>query len=88
MLSIYLDAATFDSDDYFAGELRQYLDFYQTAKPTEAGGEVLLPGDVERRNRAARLAQGIPLTDAAWGALVETARRVGVAETEIPTPSA
>ena len=30
MLSIYLDTATFDSDDYFAGEVRQYLEFFHT----------------------------------------------------------
>ena len=86
MLSVYLDAATFDSDNYFAPEVHRYLDFFQSAKPTEPGGEVLLPGDVERRHRAARLAQGIPLTDDAWSALVETARAVGVAEHDIATP--
>ena len=86
MLSVYLDAATFDSDDYFAAEVRRYLDFFQSAKPTEPGGEVLLPGDVERRNRAARLAQGIPLTDDAWSALVEIARAVSVAEHDIAAP--
>ena len=88
MLSVYLDAATFDSDDYFAGEVRQYLEFFQDAQPIEAGGEVLLPGDVERRNRADRLAQGIPLTDDAWRALVETAGALGVAEHDIATPRA
>ncbi len=86
MLSVYLDATTFDSDDYFADEVRRYLDFFQSAKPTEADGEVLLPGDVERRNRAARLAQGIPLTDDVWHALVETARAVGVAAQDIVAP--
>ena len=86
MLSVYLDATTFDSDDYFADEVRRYLDFFQSAKPTEADGEVLLPGDVERRNRAARLAQGIPLTDDVWHALAETARAVGVAAQDIVAP--
>jgi len=88
MLSIYLDTAAFDSDGYFAREVRRYLDFFQSAKPAEAGGEVLLPGDVERRNRTARLAHGIPLTDGAWRALVETARAVGVAEQDIAAPRA
>ena len=87
MLSVYLDAATFDSGDYFAAEVRRYLDFFQSAKPTEPGGEVLLPGDVERRNRAARLVEGVPLTDDVWSALVETARAVGVVPHEIAAPS-
>ncbi len=64
-----------------------HLDFFQSAKPTEPGGEVLLPGDVERRNRAARLVEGVPLTDDVWSALVETARAVGVVAHEIAAPS-
>ena len=46
-------------------------------------GEVLLPGEVERRTAAARRATGIPLDATTLGQLQAEARRLGVAE--LPT---
>jgi uncharacterized oxidoreductase len=37
-----------------------------------------VPGEPEARSRAARLADGIPLPDDTWGAIVAAARAVGI----------
>ena len=50
----------------------------KSAKPAQADGEVLVPGEPEQRNRAERLARGIPLPDDTWTALLATARELGV----------
>ena len=78
MLSVFLDQATFDTEDGFVAEMRQYADYVTSARPAEEDGEVLLPGDIERRTLAQRSADGIPLSDEAWQAIKACAHSVGV----------
>ncbi len=47
-----------------------------------AGGEVLAPGDVERRTREARTRSGVPLDDKTLADLVAAARSVGIEEAQ------
>jgi uncharacterized oxidoreductase len=47
------------------------------------GGEVLTPGEPEQRMRKQRLAEGIPLPDDTWAAIIAAAREVGVDERRI-----
>ena len=42
--------------------------------------EVLVPGEPEQRMRIKRLAEGVPLPDDTWAAIVDTARSVGLDE--------
>ena len=44
---------------------------------------VLIPGDPERKMRADRTKNGVPLPDDTWAAIVNTAREVGVSEVNI-----
>jgi len=44
---------------------------------------VLVPGDPERKMRAERTRNGVPLPDDTWAAIVNTAREVGVTEASI-----
>src|SRR4051812_26708263 len=69
MLSIYMAPAFFTSPDTFAAEMRAYLEFVKSARPAALGGEVLLPGEPERRTRAQRLAEGVPLSEEIWASL-------------------
>ena len=46
--------------------------------PAPGFKEVLVPGDLEARTRAARSKEGIPLADGVWESLVEAAASVGV----------
>ena len=78
MLSIYLSPASFGSQDAFAMETRDYLEFFKSSRPATPGGEVLLPGEPERRTREKRSAEGLPLPDEAWAAICATAREAGL----------
>ena len=78
MLSIYMVAERFDSDDGFAAEVRQYVEFFKSAAPAAPGGEVLIPGEPEQRSCEARLAGGIELPDETWQAILEAAGRAGL----------
>jgi uncharacterized oxidoreductase len=83
MLSLYMSPAVFDSGHAFAAEVRQYLDFFRSAKPATPGGEVLLPGEPERRTRATRLAEGINLPAEGWEAILGAARSAGLSDEQI-----
>ena len=83
MLSIYMAGEFFHSDHDFAGEVRQYVDFVKTAKPVIPGQEVLLPGETERRNNEQRLAEGIPLPDNTWQAILSGAEQAGMSQAQI-----
>lgn len=83
MLSFYLDPRVFDPAGFFPADVAKYVDFVKSSKPTAAGGEVLVPGEMESRTRAKRLAEGVPLPDDTWAAIVETARSVGLDERRI-----
>lgn len=83
MLSIYMALDYFDSDEFFAREARQYVEFFKSSRPAAAGGEVLVPGEPERRTRAERLARGIPLPEPTWRSIADTALGVGVSQARI-----
>ena len=78
MLSIFIAPAVYDSGGVVAREARRFVDFVKASAPAKAGEPVLAPGDVERRNRAARLASGVVLDDKTWADLIAAAASVGV----------
>ena len=78
MFSLYVDPAKFDPQQIFPGEIARFTGYLKETKTVEPGGEILLPGEPEARTRAQRLAQGIPLPDDTWAALLATARDVGL----------
>ncbi len=78
MLSIYMSPEFFGSDHAYAEEARNYIAFFKSGQPATQGGEVLIPGEVETRNRADRLKNGVPLQDDTWKAISAAAKSVGV----------
>ena len=78
MFSIYLDPGHFGAAD-FAARAADYARYVKASRPSEPGGEVLVPGEKEARTRAHRLAHGVPLQLDTWGALVATAAGLGLA---------
>jgi len=83
MLSIYIVPEFLTTADGFAAELRHYVEFFRSARPAEAGGEVLCPGDAETRNRAERRADGVPLPGSPWQSLLDAAEDAGMPAAEI-----
>ena len=77
MLSIYVDPLKLQTDGHMFDEIRRYVDFVKDSRPTATDGEILVPGEIENRNRAAR-SSGLELDDTTWGQIVEAAKSVGV----------
>jgi uncharacterized oxidoreductase len=80
MFSVYVDPKRIDPDNFFDGEIARYIAYFKDCKPAAGSSEVLVPGEPEARIRAERTANGVPLTDETWAAIVATARHVGVGE--------
>jgi uncharacterized oxidoreductase len=78
MFSLYLDPAHFGASD-FAARAAEYARYVKASRPEVPGGEVLVPGETEARNRAQRLALGVPLQLDTWEALLAVGRSLGVA---------
>jgi len=85
MMSFYVDPERVDPEQMFDGEVSRYLDYVKSSRPVEHGGEVLTPGEPERRMRAERLANGVPLTEDTWASIAATARAVGIEERRVPS---
>jgi uncharacterized oxidoreductase len=83
MLSFYVDPKVLDPAGFFPKDIARYVDFVKSSRPATAGGEILVPGEPEVHSRARRLAEGVPLPDDTWAAIVETARSVGLDERRI-----
>ncbi len=83
MLAFYVDPEVVDPSHFFDGEISRYVDFIRATKPVAGVENVLVPGDPERKMRAERTKNGIPLPDDTWAAIVNTAREVGVSEVSI-----
>jgi uncharacterized oxidoreductase len=78
MLSFYIDPKVLDPADFFSQDITRYIAYLKSSKPVEAGGEILVPGEPEARNRAERLREGIYLPEDTWTAIVAMARKVGI----------
>ncbi len=76
MLGLVFDPARLAENPAFAAEVRAVCAHVRASAP----GQVLLPGEPERRARAARMAGGIPLDEVSWGDLSACATRLGVEE--------
>jgi LDH2 family malate/lactate/ureidoglycolate dehydrogenase len=63
--------------DYRAG-VADLADALRGVRPAPGVAEVLAPGDPERRTRAERAGDGIPLPPDVWQSLLDTATAVGV----------
>jgi len=78
MLSIVLDPSRVQSSDSFHSELERFIEYVKSSRTVTPNGDILLPGEIEARNRAQRLSHGIELDQTTWGNLVEVAREIGV----------
>lgn len=79
MLSIYLDPGHFGAAG-LAQTARDFADYVRACPPIAQGGEVLVPGQPEARNREVRLRDGVPLQAGTWAAIRATGSSLGVPE--------
>jgi uncharacterized oxidoreductase len=78
MLSIYLDPSFFADKAELNAEMNRFIDYVKSSAPVTPGGDILMPGEIEARNRANRSANGIELDDNTWQQIVEIAASVEV----------
>jgi uncharacterized oxidoreductase len=89
MLSFYIDPSALGLAETMTLEAQRYLEWIKATRPAEPGGEVLLPGEPERRKRVERLRDGIPLPEDGWASICDTARAAGLSiegYAELPVP--
>ena len=78
MLSIFLDPQRFGTPSSFENEVQQFVEYIKSSALAAEADEILVPGDIESRNRAQRNDQGIEIDTTTWEQLVAEARRLGV----------
>jgi uncharacterized oxidoreductase len=88
MFAIYIDPKRIDPANFFDSEMTRYIDYFKNTKPAAGIDKVLIPGEPEAAMRADRTANGVPLPDETWAAIVATAREVGVDERAIQNATA
>lgn len=76
MLSIILDPSVFQSDAAFAAEIERFIEWVKSSATPRAGGEILMPGEIEERTREARIRDGIEIDPTTWSQIMETAASV------------
>lgn len=79
MLTLAVDPARLGDGHAFAADVARLADWVRSARPATPGEWPLLPGEIERRTRAERLRDGIPLDPATVRQLAETAAAYRVA---------
>lgn len=82
MLLIALDPARFQTTDAFAEDIERFVAWVKSSRTRTAAGDILLPGEIERRTRETRLREGIELDPTTWEQLRSAAETVGVELTE------
>jgi len=82
MLSVVFDPAAFCGAEEFAAEVTRMSQWVKASPPAAPGGEVLLPGEIERRTRAEREKNGIPIDAVTRSQINEAVRPLGF---ELPT---
>lgn len=78
MLSILLDPARFPGGAGLAADVAATVGHVKASPPADPALPVLVAGEPEAANRAARLAGGIPVARGTWDDLVAEGRNVGV----------
>jgi LDH2 family malate/lactate/ureidoglycolate dehydrogenase len=73
-----VDPGAFGSRQAYSEAADELLGQIKSVRPARGFDEVLLPGEPERRARAAR-ADGVPVDDVTWGKLRELHRTIGQA---------
>ena len=78
MFSVLLDPAALGGVVDFEREALAFLEWVQASPPREGVGPVQVAGDAERRTRAQRTAEGVPVDATTWREILDAAARLGV----------
>jgi len=83
MLSIYLTPAAFaEEENFFAEEVRRYVDHVKSAAPAAGIDKVRVPGEPELERMEARRRNGVELPEDVWSSILEAADKAGLSREE------
>ncbi|MGI5818840.1 MAG: Ldh family oxidoreductase [Armatimonadota bacterium] len=75
---IALDPRAFAGADEFVEDADSLIAWVKSARLAPGFDEILVPGEIERREARRRRREGIPIDEQTWGQLTEAAERLGV----------
>jgi hydroxycarboxylate dehydrogenase B len=78
MLTVIIDPGRIVDQAWMIEEIAAMSAYITNSPPRRAEEPVLIPGDPERANRAARLRDGVPIDDETWREITVAARGVNV----------
>ena len=78
MLTLAFDSSAFGQAAGFANDVAGLADWIRSSRPVQPGGEILLPGEVERRTLADRQAHGIPVDAMTARQIADAAARLRI----------
>src|SRR6516162_3495013 len=78
MLMIVIDPSRLVDRDWLRDEIAAMTAYITASPPSNPNEPVLIPGDPERRTRAERTANGVPIDDETWRELATAARAINV----------
>lgn len=73
------DVAQFAGTGHFLDQVSSLAENTRNCPKAAGVGEIMLPGDPERRTKAERLQSGIAIDDGTWGQLETLAKKLNVA---------
>jgi hydroxycarboxylate dehydrogenase B len=82
-LAVVMDVDRFRDRGQFNSEVDALEAYVKSSKLAPGFGEIMIPGEPERRERAKREKTGLPLDDQTWREICETAARYKVATDNI-----
>jgi uncharacterized oxidoreductase len=83
MLTVLLAPGFFVSEEEFYQEVGRFVAYVRSSEPARPGGEILMPGEVEERTRAARLREGIALDETTLQQILATGKAVGLTAEQV-----
>jgi hydroxycarboxylate dehydrogenase B len=78
MLSVVIRPDALDAPDRFGAGVEELYGWVKASPPRDPENPVLVAGEPERRNKAARLAKGVPVEEATWAELIASGRKVNI----------
>lgn len=82
MLSIIIDPSKLGGADTWKKETAAFVDWVKKSPPGPAGKPVMVAGEPERKSKAKRNAEGIPVDATTWSEIIACGESVKVAATE------
>ncbi len=78
LMLMAIDAERLALREELNARTESYLEYLRSSATKEGVGEILLPGEPERRTRMDRMNTGIPIDDGTWQQLVELSTQLGI----------